>query len=156
MQGEHARAAALYEESLALKREAGHTQGIASSLSNLGNVALARGDIDGAAALYEESLGLRRAVGDKEGMALTLDGLAAVAGAHGRPGLAARLIGAATALRPAMGAPRQPPPSFSPHYEPTVAATLAALGEDRFTMLWREGQAMTLEEIIAYARKRSA
>jgi len=156
MQGEHARAAALYEESLALKREAGHTQGIASSLSNLGNVALARGDIDGAAALYEESLGLRRAVGDKEGMALTLDGLAAVAGAHGRPGLAARLIGAATTLRLAMGAPRQPPPSFSPHYEPTVAATLAALGEDRFTMLWREGQAMTLEEIIAYARKRSA
>jgi len=154
MQGEHARAAALYEESLALKREAGHTQGIASSLSNLGNVALARGDIDGAAALYEESLGLRRAVGDKEGMALTLDGLAAVAGAHGRPGLAARLIGAATALRPAMGAPRQPPPSFSPHYEPAVAATLAALGEDRFTMLWREGQAMTLEETIAYARKR--
>jgi len=156
MRGDIDGAAALYEESLALKREAGHTQGIASSLNNLGNVALARGDIDGAAALYEESLGLRRAVGDKEGTALTLDGLAAVAGAHGRPGLAARLIGAATALRLAMGAPRQPPPSFSPHYEPAVAAALAALGEDRFTMLWREGQAMTLEETITYARKRGA
>ncbi len=156
MRGEHARAAALYEESLALKREAGHTQGIASSLSNLGIVALARGDVDGAAALYEESLGLRREVGDKEGMALTLDGLAAVAGAHGRPGRATRLIGAATALRLAMGAPRQPPPSFSPHYEPTVAAALAALGEDRFTMLSHEGQAMTLEKTIAYARKRGA
>ncbi len=156
MRGDIDGAAALYEESLALKREAGHTQGIASSLNNLGNVALARGDIDGAAALYEESLGLRRAVGDKEGTALTLDGLTAVAGAHGRPGLAARLIGAATALRLVMGAPRQPPPSFSPHYEPAAAATLAALGEDRFTMRWREGQAMTLEETIAYARKRSA
>ncbi len=156
MRGEHARAAALYEESLALKREAGHTQGIASSLSNLGIVALARGDVDGAAVLYEESLGLRREVGDKEGMALALDGLAAVAGAHRQPGRAARLIGAATALRLAMGAPQQPPPSFSPHYEPTVAAALAALGEDRFTMLSREGQAMTLEETIAYARKRSA
>jgi len=149
MRGEHARAAALYAESLALKREAGHTQGIASSLGNLGIVAFARGDVDGAATLYAESLGLRREVGDKEGMALALDGLAAVAGARGRPWRSARVIGAATALRLAMGAPRQPPPSFSPHYEPTVAAARAALGEAAFAAAMAEGQALSPEQAVA-------
>jgi len=50
-----------------------------------------------------------------------------------------------------MGAPRQPPPSFSPHYEPTVAAARAALGEAVFAAAMAEGQALSPEQAVAEA-----
>src|SRR5207253_1498363 len=56
LQGDYTRAAVQLEESLALKRELGDTQGIARSLSNLGMVAYLQGDLTRAVALYEESL----------------------------------------------------------------------------------------------------
>jgi len=79
IQGDRAAAQALYEESLALRRELGDKVGIASSLNNLGNVAHNRGDNAAARTLYEESLALSQELGHKQGIAISLNNLGNVA-----------------------------------------------------------------------------
>jgi predicted ATPase/class 3 adenylate cyclase/DNA-binding XRE family transcriptional regulator len=152
-QGDHVRARVLHEESLAINRELGVKAFIALSLSNLGYVAERQGDYAQAALLQEESLALFRELGDKRSIAINLEGLARVAaGAETAPEArqrAVRLLGAADALRVAIGAPL--PPSDRPDMERAVAALHAGLAEVVFEAAWAEGQAMPLEQAIAYA-----
>lgn len=82
-QGDLTRAAALHEESLALRRELGDTWGMANALHNLGQVAYGQGELARALRLAEEDLAVRRELGDKHGMALSLALLGAVAQARG-------------------------------------------------------------------------
>ena len=82
-QGDYDRARALYEESLALRREMGDKAGVALSLFNLGNVTLAQGEFAEARALNEECLNLYREMGDKRGIASSLCYLGVVALAEG-------------------------------------------------------------------------
>jgi non-specific serine/threonine protein kinase len=70
---------ALQEESLALRRELGDQQGIATSLHHLGLVAYSQGEYGRARALQEEALALFRELGDKRGSAASLLALADVA-----------------------------------------------------------------------------
>ena len=77
--GEDERAAALCVESLALSRERGDPSSIASVLTNLGMITLARGDVERAQELCEESLAIRRALVDKGGCAHTLTILGRIA-----------------------------------------------------------------------------
>lgn len=77
-QGDLLRAAARYEECLALRRDLGDKRGIAVVLGHLGVLAYDRGDFDRAAALHGESLALRRALEDSWGVALTLNNLGEV------------------------------------------------------------------------------
>ena len=70
---------ALHERSLAIRRDLGDRQGIASSLNSLGNVALDQGDYPTAQALYAESLEIKKDLGDKQGIAAALNNLAIVA-----------------------------------------------------------------------------
>jgi ATP/maltotriose-dependent transcriptional regulator MalT len=62
-EGDCARGAALWEESLALAREEGNTFLVGTMLSNLGYVALLRGDNDWAATLCEEALAVAHELG---------------------------------------------------------------------------------------------
>src|SRR5215217_2208737 len=64
VRGDHERAAQLYDESLALSREAKDERGVASSLLQLGNVTSERGDYKGAKGFYEEGLALSRKLDD--------------------------------------------------------------------------------------------
>ncbi len=73
--GDYAGAGALYEESLAIRRERGDRAGIAASLLGIGNLAYRQGDFAGAQALYEESLAIRRELGDRHGIAASLGNL---------------------------------------------------------------------------------
>jgi len=57
-QGEHARAQALQEEALVLRRATGDRWRIGASLINLGLVALNQNDLVTARAHFEEALGL--------------------------------------------------------------------------------------------------
>jgi len=190
-QGDPARATALFEESLALRREAGEKQGIARSLVTLGHVARDRGDLARAAALYEESMALHNELGDKHGLALvlnyagatayrrgdrrsaaslyqeglalahathhtasvaaSLEGLAAVASGADRPAEAARLLGAASALRSGHGTPV--PPSEQADNERTIALARRVLGDEVFASAWTRGQALSLEQAVAEARR---
>lgn len=42
-------------------------------------------------------------------------------------------------------------PADQPHYETITGQIQAALGDEIFPVLWGEGQAMALDEVIAYA-----
>ncbi len=78
-QDEYARAEALHEEALALRREAGDTLGVAASLNNLGLVAQEKDEYERAEALHGEALALDRALGDTFGIAASLSNLGDVA-----------------------------------------------------------------------------
>ncbi len=78
-QGDLDRAEALLEESLALRRELGDTQGIAHTLYLLGYVAMDRSNYTAATLLEEEALALFREVDDTLGIASSLEILASVA-----------------------------------------------------------------------------
>ncbi len=148
-QGDFASARRLYEESLADYRELGDRQGIAESLNNLGRVACERGDLPATRALHEESLAIRRELGDRRGIAESLEGFADVAFTSARPCRAARIWGAAEQLRNVIGAPL-PRSDCAPH-ERQVSAARVALGDDAaFDEAWREGRAMTPEQIFEY------
>jgi predicted ATPase/class 3 adenylate cyclase len=70
--GAHERAARLFDESLALSREARDERGVASSLLQLGNVSSDLGDYGEARTFYEEGLALSRKLDDKALLASAL------------------------------------------------------------------------------------
>ncbi|HSM15289.1 MAG TPA: tetratricopeptide repeat protein, partial [Thermoanaerobaculia bacterium] len=61
-EGEHARAEALYRESLEIHRRRGSPGGVAVGLNNLASTRAARGDLEGAEALLREALSINRDV----------------------------------------------------------------------------------------------
>jgi predicted ATPase/class 3 adenylate cyclase len=77
--GAYDRARTLYEQALALAREAQDDGGVAEALDNLGTIALIDGDLERAETLRDEALTLRRASGDKRGIAVSLNNLGQVA-----------------------------------------------------------------------------
>ncbi len=147
--GNYDRATALYEQSLDLERELGDQQGIAAALNNLAEVALDNEDYARAARLYNESLAFCRELGDRQGIAVCLEGLAGVVGGQGQIARAARLFGAAAALRQEIGSLLQP--AYLPKYEQQIDALRSKLDETQWSSAWTGGQAMTLEQAIAYA-----
>jgi hypothetical protein len=76
--------------------------------------------------------------------------LSIVANQLGQHDRAARLAGAEAAWRGKLGF-RIPAP-FDPFEDPAEGAA-QQLGDDVFRRLWAEGQAMNLEEALAYARQ---
>jgi predicted ATPase/transcriptional regulator with XRE-family HTH domain len=82
-QGDHDRAVALYEESLALYRDMGHTKGASGPLRELGAVAYHRGDYEQAVRLNEQALAITREFGSNFGSALALCNLADALRAQG-------------------------------------------------------------------------
>src|SRR4029079_12814616 len=119
-------------------------------LTDMGGVALARGNAEHAAQLFSEGLALSWKIGDKRRLAFCLEGLAMTAGS-GQPGRAAQLFGAAAALRDAIGAPL--PPSEQADYARNLAAARADAA-DTFATSWSAGSAMALEHAIECALDR--
>jgi predicted ATPase/Tfp pilus assembly protein PilF len=78
-QADYTAACSFFEESLALYRELGNKQGIATSLNNLGWIAWRLGDYAAARTLSEESLALHQELGDNRGIATSLNNLGIVA-----------------------------------------------------------------------------
>jgi tetratricopeptide (TPR) repeat protein len=82
-QGDFAGAIALFEDTLALWREVGDAEGIATALYGLGTAALDLDDLARAQALFEESLALARTLGDPQAIVQGLGGRDAGAPEHG-------------------------------------------------------------------------
>jgi non-specific serine/threonine protein kinase len=134
------------EQALAIFRQEDHRFGVAYVLSELADIALARGEFSRAGVLWRERLGL---TWDLYGLYWALEGLAAVAVAQGQPQQAARFLGAAEAHRERMGivqAPRR-----LPQYEQTVAATRASLDKATLSDAWSEGRRWSAEAARAEA-----
>ncbi|PLS77801.1 MAG: hypothetical protein CYG59_21895 [Chloroflexi bacterium] len=140
-----------HEESLVLYRELRDPQGMGLCLTNLGLMALARGDHVQAMGVLREYLQFTQGVNDKLTEQHALFGLAGVALHEGQPVRATRLWGAAEAIREAAGINLTPLVRTHTHYDDYLAATRAQLGEAAFALAWAEGKAMTLEQAIAYA-----
>jgi predicted ATPase/transcriptional regulator with XRE-family HTH domain len=148
-QREYGRAAIYYAESLALWQELGDRSWIGLVRQNQGYLAHNQGDEDLAAALLAESLVLVRETGQQDVIAWCLAGLGMVAMAQGRAERAARLLGAAKAPFDATGSYLLPPDRAE--FDRNAAAANAQLGEEAFAAAWEAGQALTLDQAIAYA-----
>ena len=146
---DYARANDVLEETLALTEGLGDKWGVAFALSNLGIVAWYQKDYARAEDRFAKSLRLRAEVGEKRGIVISLLGLAAVAAGQGKAERAGIIFSAAETLRESIGVPL--PPFIRGNFEPLVADTRAALGEDRSNELWAKGGALTLEAALAYA-----
>ena len=148
-QGDFAAASSAYLSSLAIFKEIGHQGGAAIALSNLGNVASARGDYRAAHEFYEKSLAISQTLGDKRGIAHLLESFANLAVMQSQPERAARLGGAAGVLRKGVDAPLSPIENAKVQH--TLDLVRAALPPPDFDTKWAEGQAMALDEAMAYA-----
>jgi predicted ATPase/DNA-binding XRE family transcriptional regulator len=154
LQGEHERAAALMRQSLVLFEELGDHYGSGLQASNLAGVALVQGDYGQARHLYRESLALLQRLTARRDFPRCLEGLAVVAMATRQPSRAARLFGAASGLREVIGTPVAMVDRVA--LDRTVAEAQAALGDRAFALAWAAGQAMALNEAIAYALEDAA
>ena len=148
--GDHARAAALLEESLALTRELGNAGAAGFCLGHLGLVAADQGDYARAKRLLAESLAICRRIGIKLGMAMGLVGLGALAARQGQPARAARLIAAAVGLREAIGAP------LTPVERARHGLVRGQLDGAAWAAAWAEGRALPLEQAVDYALEEGA
>ena len=134
------------EEAVALFRQEGYRFGAAHALTNLAEIALARGDHARAAALWQEEIGQTWYA---TGLTRCLMGLAEIAAAIGQMQWAARLLGAAEANRELLGTTLMPRELAG--YEKNVDTLRAALGEAAFVAAWAEGRRMSPDEARAEA-----
>jgi predicted ATPase len=156
LQGEYARVVTLAQAGLSLYRSIGLGWGIADTLINLGFAAWHQGDDTRAAGCFQESLSVARNLQDLPTIAVCLTGIAAVAtscGCDGQVGSramqrAARLLGAAAVIQEGTGVPM--PHAHHREYESILAGVRAHLDQTTFATTWAEGQAMTLDQAIAY------
>lgn len=148
-QGEYARAAELYGESLALYHQLGNRVEIPAILHNQGYVALGTRDDAAARDLFAESLRRQHAAANVAGMAEGLAGIAALATRQGRLESAARLFGAAETIHASNPAPIWPAERFE--IDRHTQQLRRRLPASICAQLWREGQVFSTEQAIAYA-----
>ncbi len=150
LSGDDARARNAYEESLAIAERTGDTRRQYYVLFNLGFVAQHEGNHQEAVRVLRRSLALCQEFGVPTDVAQELLALAGSLGALGEPVRAAHLFGAAYAFLQRSGTLIDP--SDQPEHNRNIAFVRAALGDTAYEMAWAEGQAMTLDEAVAYAQ----
>jgi class 3 adenylate cyclase/tetratricopeptide (TPR) repeat protein len=102
-QGHEGRVLALFEESLAIRRELNDRAGIAAMLNNLGVMAERKADFVAAAPLFEESLTLFRQLGDRWSLGFLLNNLAVARRHLGQRESARALLEESVAVRRSLG-----------------------------------------------------
>ena len=150
LRGDPALAATLAEEAVAGWREVGYLWGIAQALGTAAAAASERGDQVRAARLYDETLTLWLESDDGRGIAGTLAGIAGVANRRGQSERAARLLGAAWGVAESLGVRYL---AHHVHAERVLATTQSQLDDHVFDTAWIEGQALSIEQAVAEARR---
>jgi len=143
------RAAMLLETSLALFQELGDAAAIARALHGLGMIARRQGDLDRSREMLGEALRVAWEKGARLEIARCLESLAGLACAGNLPERATRLFSAVETLRQAMGI--YLPRDIHDGCDRDLAAARAQLDEKRFAAAWAAGQALTVEQAVAYA-----
>ncbi len=137
-----------YQKSEAIFRRLGDVEDHNRLIHSLGYIALYQGNLEKADQLFHESLTVFRELGTSRGIMECLAGLARLALLRGDPTRAAILLGGATSLIHAAGADWWPADQVE--YQHSLKAIQATLPQAEFTAAWKTGQAMTLEQAIAY------
>jgi tetratricopeptide (TPR) repeat protein len=146
--GDFAQAQKMYEASLAICYETGEDYRQNMMLANLAFVAYHEGDYERALDLATAMMRQRYEIGWKEWFLIGLSVMAGPLGQMGEPEKAARLLGASQAGVNVRGFDHQP--SDKPEVAKYIADVRAQLDEATFEAAWAEGQAMTLEQAVAY------
>ncbi len=120
----------------------------ALALSNLGQLAVERGEADEARGWFIEALALSRQAGDGWLIADALAGLAAAATLRNLPSLAARWLGAAHAYFAAIGTTDAAHHRLFARTESTVRASLSAAD---FAVAWTGGEELSLDQAVIEA-----
>lgn len=147
-QGDDQRAESAGEESVAILRELGDKD-LAAALDTLARAVLSQGNDQRAMELYREGLRVSQAAGERQLMTFCLEGVGRVAGAQGDMRKAAQLYGAGVALHETIGAPLSP--AEQAQDAPYLDAARRALGAEGFATAWECGQAMSLNQAVAFA-----
>jgi non-specific serine/threonine protein kinase len=149
LDGDYDRAGKAYEESLALCRQSGDRLLEAYQLGNLGLVAQHQGNYDQAESRIKEGLKLIKALNTKYPLPVYLAILTGPIASRGNPERAAQLLGASDGLFKTMGLGLQP--TDQAEIDRFEAAVRAQLSEEAYQSAWTKGQAMSLEQAVAYA-----
>jgi len=151
--GDYQTARLRFEESQVAFAASRAGPGLPLVTGELGWLAYEEGDLDEARHCFGESLTAAQEVADTLLAAVALWGLAGVAVRRGESSVAARLLGAAETVlagrEPVAFGVRAP-------YREIVDRTRVVLGETAFHAAWTAGQALSLDEAIAYAAETAA
>lgn len=147
--GNYAEAQQLLEESITVRRRLGDKWGIANSLNTLTNLLLHSGQPDSVRLLLAESLQLNHEVGDLTAIAYCLEDFAGLAAVQQNHVGAMRLHGATAALREQIGSGLSS--GEQADLDKLLASARAALSFEEAEASIAIGQAMSLEQAIAYA-----
>ena len=143
--------AALAEEALALSGETGNMNSAAHSKLCLGYALLAQGKVERARMLLRASLRHFRDVGSVHSMLINTAALAEASHVLGDIQASAVLAGAAAAHRAGLSATAIRMGPLLPICERMITEAHSRLNSPELAAAWAEGQAMTLEQAVAYA-----
>jgi predicted ATPase/class 3 adenylate cyclase/DNA-binding CsgD family transcriptional regulator len=118
---------------------------------HLGQLARRGDDLRRAEDLHHRALAIRVRAGLRPGIAESFEALAMLAAEHESYGEAARLLANAATLRQSIGFARWPAERNG--YEEELARIRLALGDSAFETVWADGEALTLNDAIAYASR---
>lgn len=147
------RASQLYTEAIAVSQGVGNLKSLAHALNGLAEVHAELKEYASAVRLLRESISIRHQLGDLKGEAISLDALAMSVDHLGASVLAARLESASGKIMQELGVAISP--ATRAENENFIAQLRAKLGDEIFENAWSSGQAMSLEQAIAYTLEKS-
>jgi len=109
-----------------------------------------QGSIDRSRHVYHDALNVAESIGSAVGVPDCIDGLGIVAVGNDAA-RAVRLWGAAASLRTSLEAPRAA--SGEADYNACLAMARRDMEDSCFSTAWDEGAAMTIEQVVEYARE---
>jgi predicted ATPase/DNA-binding CsgD family transcriptional regulator len=151
LRGDDAAAHASAEEALKVAEQLGHRGLIARARHQLARIAAARGDWAAAEQLAHQALADQAERGDHLDVPDSLDVLAEIAAELDSHQEAARLLGAAGRARAELGLARWQ--TEQQRAEALTERLREALGDDAMTKACSEGEALSLDEAVAYVRR---
>jgi predicted ATPase len=137
-----------YKESEAILRATGDKGDLARLVHSLGYIASHKGDDQRAEAQFQESLAMFRRLGNKRGIAECIAGLASLRAKQGKVEVGTTMLGAAEALLGESGAAWWPADRVE--VDKTRLLLQSSMEEHEFKEAWTAGQAMTLDQAIAF------
>lgn len=144
---DYASAKSLLDEALALAQEAHQQEIVAHCYSELAHIALAQTDYQQAKKLLEDSLFISKELGVTGSEIKNIAGFAKLALANENMIKAVRLFGFSTSQLNRIAVA----PLSATELSSDITALQTIMNQDDFAMAWTEGEAMTLEQAIAYA-----
>jgi tetratricopeptide (TPR) repeat protein len=152
-QGRYDPARAYYEECEMLLRDTGDRGDLARFVHSLGYIAQHEEEYELAESQFRKSLKMFRRLGNRRGIAECLAGLAGLRARQGDPRWGAIMLSAGESLLFSTGGAWWPADRIEVERNREIIQT--ALTEDEFTIAWKKGGAMTIDQAIGFASDES-